>query len=118
MKRGIFMPSKKAVIRKEMGSRVRQLRRALGITIDELSVQVDITPSYLGLIERGARGITVERLISFSKFFKCSADFLLMGHENATGELKFGNSALSNSIDLMLNDDEKEKLYEFIKAIK
>ncbi|MCL2604731.1 MAG: helix-turn-helix domain-containing protein [Defluviitaleaceae bacterium] len=112
------MPSNKAMLRKDMGKRVRTLRRVFGITIDELSEQVGITPSYLGLIERGARGITVERLIDFSAFFKCTADFLLTGREESVSDVRFGNSPLANSIDLLLNENEKQKLHEFIKAIR
>jgi transcriptional regulator with XRE-family HTH domain len=112
------MTSNKATIRKDMGKRVRTLRRAFGITIDQLSEQIGITPSYLGLIERGARGITVERLIDLSAFFKCTADFLLTGKETTASNVKFGNSPLANSIDLLLNENEKQKLYEFIKTIK
>ena len=112
------MASNKAAIRKDMGKRVRILRRAAGITIDQLSDQIGITPSYLGLIERGARGITVERLIDLSIFFKCTADFLLTGKESSASEIKFSSSPLANSIDLMLNEEEKQKLHDFIKAIR
>lgn len=112
------MPSNKILLRKEMGKRVRQLRRAFGITIDELSEQIHITPSYLGLIERGARGITVERLIDFSQFFNCTADYLLLGKEETSANVKFGNSALANTIDLMLDENEKQKLHDFLKAVK
>ncbi|MCL2499250.1 MAG: helix-turn-helix domain-containing protein [Defluviitaleaceae bacterium] len=112
------MPSNKALLRKDMGKRVRTLRRAFGITIDELSDQIGITPSYLGLIERGARGITVERLIDLSVFFKCTADFLLTGKDDMATDVKFGNSPLANSIDLLLNENEKQKLHDFIRAIR
>jgi transcriptional regulator with XRE-family HTH domain len=112
------MLSNKLLIRKEMGRRIRNLRRSCGITIDKLSDKIGITQSHLGLIERGERGVTVERMVEFCTFFKCTADYLLTGKENMTAEMKFGNSALANSIDLLLNEEEKRKLLEFIDAIK
>ena len=112
------MASKKITLRKEMGKRVRNLRRTSGITIDVLSDKLGITQSHLGLIERVERGITVERLVVFCEYFKCSADFMLTGKDSGTSTKRQSNSKLANAIDLLLSDDEKQKLYDFVNAIK
>jgi transcriptional regulator with XRE-family HTH domain len=111
------MPTKKSIIRKEMGIRVRALRRAQGLSIDELSAKLDLTPSHLGLIERGERGVTVERLLNVCQFFNCTADFLITGKEIRTPSAK-KTAAPSASIDIMLSDTEREKLAELIYLLR
>jgi len=112
------MASKKITLRKEMGKRVRNLRRSAGTTIDVLAEKLGITQSHLGLIERGERGITVERLVVFCDHFKCSADYMLTGKDSGTSTKKQSNSKLANAIDLLLSDEEKQCLYDFVNAIK
>jgi transcriptional regulator with XRE-family HTH domain len=111
------MPSNKSAIRKEMGCRVRALRRARGLSIDELSAKLALTPSHLGLIERGERGITVERLMNVCQFFGCSADFLITGKGPVTTNPD-DDSPPSASIDLMLNSAEREKLAELLYLLR
>ncbi|MCL2204807.1 MAG: helix-turn-helix domain-containing protein [Defluviitaleaceae bacterium] len=112
------MLSSKAKLRKEMGKRIRNLRRSRGITIETLSEKIGITQSHLGLIERGERGVTIERLISLCRFFSCSSDFLLTGKDDITKDSNFGNSVLANSIDMLLSESEKQKLLDFVEATK
>ena len=112
------MSTKKSMIRKEMGSRVRALRKARGLSIDELSTQLELTPSHLGLIERGERGITVERLIHVCNFFGCNADFLLTGKDKGAGDVQAGAKNPATSIDLMLSDSERTILAELIYLLR
>ncbi|MCL2364421.1 MAG: helix-turn-helix domain-containing protein [Defluviitaleaceae bacterium] len=107
------MANNKQNIRKEMGSRVRVLRKARGLSIDTLSVKLGLTPGHLGLIERGDRGITVDRLMQVCTYFGCTADFLLTGKDKATSKGK-----ATASVDLMLSDDEREKLAELINLLR
>ena len=46
-----------------IGSRIRKERRSSGLSQSNLSKQLDISPSYLNLIESGGRTITVPLLI-------------------------------------------------------
>lgn len=108
------MATSKQVLRKEMGERVRAMRRVKNLSIDELAAKLRMTSSHLGLIERGERGITVERLIHACKFFNCSADFLLTGKE--PGKAK--TAAQAHSVDRLLGDAEKEKLAELIYLLR
>jgi transcriptional regulator with XRE-family HTH domain len=99
----------------KMGTRLRELRRSYGITIEDLAEQIMVTPGYLGLIERGKRGITAERLIYICTLFQCSADYILTGDEKDDTITKPGELAVA--IDLLLNDDAKQKFYELLKAL-
>jgi transcriptional regulator with XRE-family HTH domain len=108
----------KIALRRQMGGRLRTLRQEIGMNVDELAMQLDITPSFLGLIERGDRGMSAERLIDICEFFKCSADFILTGADRISPEIPIGTSNLAKSIDLLLSEHSKEKLADFIKTVK
>jgi len=53
------------------------------MSIEDLAKRLDITPGYLGLIERGERGTTASRLIALSRIFRISLDYLMTGREVA-----------------------------------
>jgi transcriptional regulator with XRE-family HTH domain len=46
-----------------IGSKIRKERRSRGFSQSELSKKLDISPSYLNLLESGRRTITVPLLI-------------------------------------------------------
>ena len=68
-----------AIVNREVGQRVRDLRIAYPFTIEEFSEILGITPGYLGLIESGARGITIRHLIMISKMFQVSQEYITTG---------------------------------------
>ena len=59
------------------GERIRQLRNERGLSQEQVALTADITPAYLGLVERGKRNATVaivERIcmamnLSLAEFF-------------------------------------------------
>jgi len=107
----------KMALRKEIGTRLRGLRKSFGLSIDVLAEQLGITPSHIGLMERGERGLSAEFLISVSALFQCSSDFLLTGKDFSGPSIKFGSSPAATTIDLLLNDHAKQKLSEFIMSL-
>ncbi len=50
-----------------LGHRIRERRRAIGVTQADLARQVGISPSYLNLIERNRRGIAGKRLADIAE---------------------------------------------------
>lgn len=60
-----------------LGKRVRIRRQALGITQERLAEMVDISPSFIGHIERGTRKLSVETLYSLCVALGVSADYLM-----------------------------------------
>ncbi len=50
------------VFRERVGTRVRQLRRAAGLTQEQLARRADMDYKYLGSVERGERNVTLENL--------------------------------------------------------
>lgn len=43
-----------------VGTNIRKWRLERGLSQEEVAYRVDITPSYLGQIERGRRNVTIE----------------------------------------------------------
>ena len=62
---------------KDFGQRVRKLRRAYGLTQEELAEKVDISASFMGHIERGSRIASLETLVSLCNVLKVSPTHLL-----------------------------------------
>lgn len=60
-----------------LGKRIRVRRKNLKLTQEKLAERVDRAPSYVGLIERGQRKMSVETLCKFALALNCTTDELL-----------------------------------------
>lgn len=60
-----------------MANRLRELRNERGLTLRELSNQLNMTYSNIAKIERGEMGITADNLKIFSDFFDVTTDYIL-----------------------------------------
>ena len=65
-----------------MGERVRECRRARGMTQEQLAERVNISTSFIGHIERGEKKASVETILSICTALDSSADYILRGREN------------------------------------
>ena len=77
----------KEQIRIIIGENVRQERMARGMSIDELAEVLELTPGFVGLIERGRRGTTAHTLFRLSEIFEMPIDAILRQNKTAA-ELK------------------------------
>lgn len=68
-------------INKAFGIRLRQLRKAKGWSLIELSVRADVNHNYLGDVENGRRNPTLKVLEKISEAFNISLSSLLLGIE-------------------------------------
>lgn len=64
----------KETLRKIIGENIQALRLKHSMSIDELSEKLGITSGYLGLLERGRRGVTTHNLSCLSHIFSISID--------------------------------------------
>ncbi len=62
-----------------LGPRLRRLRRDLGLTQANMAADLDISPSYIALMERNQRPVTAETLLRLAKAYK--VDFSDFGAE-------------------------------------
>ena len=54
-----------------LGQRIRQRRKALGLTQEELAHKAKLDRSYIGGVERGERNITFVRLCQLCRGLRC-----------------------------------------------
>ena len=62
---------------KIIGANIRYERLLRNFTLEDLSYFLDISPSALGLIERGNRGTTIKNLCNIADFFSITVDELI-----------------------------------------
>ncbi len=63
----------------QIGLRVKQARDAAGMTQEQLSELLDVTPQYLSGVERGAVGLSVPVLMRLCSILLVSSDYILTG---------------------------------------
>ena len=64
-------------IKKIIGSRIKSERVKRKMSTEDLAECIGITPSYVGLIERGQRGTNINLLLKFSHIFNISLDEII-----------------------------------------
>ena len=68
-----------------IGDRIREVRKSKGLTQEQLAEKADISPVYLGEVERGQKVMGVDKFINIVKALGVSADYVLC-YELPTGE--------------------------------
>jgi predicted transcriptional regulator/transcriptional regulator with XRE-family HTH domain len=70
------------------GPKVRRIRNGLGVTQSAMAEALDISPSYLNLIERNQRPLTVQLLLKLSAVYKVDLEELRSESGGSLGQLK------------------------------
>lgn len=65
----------------KFGAQVRQLRKALGLSQEDLAELTDLHRTYIGGIERGERNVALINIIRLAKALNVSPSELLKGIE-------------------------------------
>ena len=73
---------------KEIGQRIRILRKENRLSQLELSNKLNINVDHLSRIENGNKGMSLDLLTEFSKYFSVSTDYILFGNNQNTEEIK------------------------------
>ena len=55
----------------KLGSQIKNLRKASGISQERLALEAGIDRSYMGSIERGVRNVTFLTLVKIAEHLKC-----------------------------------------------
>lgn len=63
--------------RKLLGKRIREERLRSGLTQEQLAEQINVSTTYIGLIERGERAVTLEKIILLANCLHVTIDTLL-----------------------------------------
>ena len=60
-----------------LGETIKQYRKALGMTQEEFASEIGVEPQHISAIERGAKGLSVDKLMEIRRKFQVSIDDLL-----------------------------------------
>lgn len=61
----------------KLGNRIREERRKLNLTQSQLAEALDISDTYMGAIERGERGLTLDTLVRLVDRLGVTVDYML-----------------------------------------
>ncbi|MCF0247822.1 MAG: helix-turn-helix transcriptional regulator [Synergistes sp.] len=62
---------------KHLGRKIRKERKKLNLTQGRLAEEIDVSDTYIGAIERGERGLSLETLLRLCKRFGVTVDYLI-----------------------------------------
>lgn len=64
---------------REIGKRIRERRKQMHLTQEQLAELIDVTPQMISTAENGSKGIRPENIIKLAKALGVSSDYLLTG---------------------------------------
>lgn len=97
-----------------IGRRLRELRGQAGLSQEQTALAANITPAYLGQIERGEKNPTVMTIEKLCCVFRITLPEFFSDHEYNSA----GNAVVDKISALLCNRSEKEKdeLYRLLKT--
>jgi transcriptional regulator with XRE-family HTH domain len=87
----------KEILRTLMGENIRRERVARQMSIDELAEVLEVTPGFIGLMERGQRGATAYTMHKLSQAFDMPMDVMFAQSDGT-------------SLSMRENDDDEFKV--------
>ncbi|MGN0382708.1 MAG: helix-turn-helix domain-containing protein [Eubacterium sp.] len=94
-----------------MGRRIYERRKQLGLTQEQLAEQIDVTPQMISTAELGKKAMRSENILKLSNVLNISCDYILKGYiSNADIDL-----ILEKARDI--NIEEYEKIYDVLNLI-
>ena len=70
---------------KESGKRIAKLRKDKGLPQEQLADKLNISTDYIGKMENGRYGGSIDLLVEISEFFEVTLDYLILGKEMSDG---------------------------------
>lgn len=99
-----------------LGKRIKEERLKLNLTQEKLAEMVDISATYLGQIERGERGITLENLVKLANKFGVTIDCLMTDSYKSTAKEEILFKELHQLFDSK-TDSQKQLAVDVVKLI-
>lgn len=72
----------------EFAVRLSALRKARGMTQEEMAEDLNISLEHLSKMERGKRNPSIDLLVAMACYFHVSTDYLLMGKNHDTDDCR------------------------------
>lgn len=89
--------------RKSMGNRMKEERKKLNLTQEQMAEQLDISVKHYGGVERGNAGLSLENLVDVSTILGRSLDYIIKGIPEADDILP------SRIKDIYINSSEEKR---------
>lgn len=96
-----------------IGKRIKEVRQQNKLSIEQIAKMLNISSSFVALIESGKRRMGLDTLIKFSKLFNISLDYLIFGDKRQDIVNKKDISTLMSD----LREEEADMLYSFIQKL-
>lgn len=104
-------------ISKALGIRIRELRKARGLSQEELAFKANIATSFLGMIERSKKTPTIDTVEKIATALDISFEELFSFSQNTADNQEF---SVIEKINFELKNrsfDEQETIYKLVKQI-
>ncbi len=103
-----------STLRLKFGKRIKQLRKARGLTQEGLAEKASLEPTYVGAVERGARNLTIDNIEKIAKGFDIETYRLFFFHSDTSNE----NQVISKEqlVDILENmtDIKRDKIIQIV----
>jgi len=73
-------------MKKEIGKRISELRKSMDMNKEQFAKLIGISGQYLGTVEAGVHGLSLNSIITLCEKTNVSADYILFGKEHITDE--------------------------------
>ncbi len=88
----------------EMGFRIAELRRSHQMTQEQLAELLNVSTKHISHVERGTAKLSLNALVTVSKIFNCSLDYIIMGNKNDPILSRLPKTIL----DIILSDNDED----------
>ncbi|MDQ0492331.1 helix-turn-helix domain-containing protein [Paenibacillus brasilensis] len=97
-----------AELRKQMGIRIRAIRKAKGLTQQQLAELSGLDDAYIGSVERGERNFSIDTLEKVLTALNVSISELMFSKEHMTKDETIRQEAIDEFVALTSKLDEKQ----------
>lgn len=94
-----------------VGRKIREKRKNLNITQEQLAEMCEVSPSYIGHIERGSRNLSMNMAVQLCAVLGIGLDYLFLDSAEESSEI-------TNCIHSALSVCSEEQKKSFLKTIK
>lgn len=97
-----------------LGKRLREERLHCGLTQEQVAEYINVSTTYIGLVERGERSVTLEKLILLAECFHVTIDYLLQESLPPTSAIQ---DQQLHSLWKSANEAERNMILSIIKSV-
>ena len=95
----------------EIGNKIKQKRKSLGYSQEDLAEMCNISVSYIGHIERGSKKMSIPIAVSIAHALHLRLDYLFLDAANDENEVLL-------SVNSLLKQGSKNQIETLLKTIK